>query len=79
MSIKKILRRGNWMRDERNRKLLAEMWGDYIDWSKRRKGESGWLIKQLKKYNCQKILDSSMGDGCDAIYLTKRLMRKHGL
>ena len=71
MSIKKILRRGAWGEDERNQKLLAEIWGDYINWPKRRKGENGWLVKQLKKYNCQKIFDSAAGDGCDAIYLIK--------
>jgi len=67
----KIFRRGDWIKNGKNQKLLAEMWGDYIDWEKRRKGENSWLVKQLKKYNCQKIFESSLGDGCDPIYLIK--------
>lgn len=67
----KISKRGEWIKNKENQKLLAEMWGDYIDWQKRRKGENGWLVKQLRKYNCQKIFDSSLGDGCDSIYLIK--------
>jgi hypothetical protein len=33
----RISKRGEWIKDERNSKLLAEMWGDYIDWEKRMK------------------------------------------
>ncbi|MCH8741554.1 class I SAM-dependent methyltransferase [Patescibacteria group bacterium] len=54
-----------------NSKVLTEIWGDYIDWGKRRKGENGWLVNQLKKYNCHKVFESSFGDGCDAIFLQK--------
>ena len=67
----KIFRRGDWIADGNNQKLLAEMWGDYIDWQKRRGGENSWLVKQLRRFNCQKIFDSSLGDGCDSIYLIK--------
>lgn len=67
----KIFRRGDWIKDRANQKLLAEMWGDYIDWQKRREGENSWLVKQLRRFNCQKIFDSSLGDGCDSIYLIK--------
>src|SRR3989344_4088592 len=54
-----------------NSKFLAEIWGDFIDWKKRRKGENGWLISQLKTNNCNKVFESSFGDGCDAIFLRK--------
>jgi len=65
------LRRGDWIETNGNQIRLAEMWGDYIDWEKRRKGENGWLVKQLKRFNCQKIFDAALGDGCDSIYLIK--------
>jgi SAM-dependent methyltransferase len=63
--------KSEWIKNKRNEELLAEMWGDYIDWEKRRKGENGWLVRQLKKYNCHKIFDAALGDGCDSIYLIK--------
>lgn len=65
-------KRGNWIEDERNQRLLVDIWGEYINWEERRKREKGWLIYHLKKYNCQKILDSCVGDGCDAIFLLKQ-------
>jgi len=71
MFKKKPFRRGDWIETDGNQILLAEMWGDYIDWEKRRKGENSWLVKQLKRFNCQKIFDSALGDGCDSIYLIK--------
>jgi len=71
MPKREHFRRGDWIETDGNQTLLAEMWGDYIDWEKRREGENGWLIKQLKRFNCQKIFDSALGDGCDSIYLIK--------
>ncbi len=62
----------NWMGDNENRKILVEMWVDYIDWDERRKNEGRWLINQLKKYHCRKIFDAALGDGCDSIYLIKQ-------
>lgn len=50
---------------------LVETWGDYIDWEKRRLGENGFLIRTLKKFNCRKIFDACLGEGCDSIYLIK--------
>ena len=44
---------------------------DFINPEKRRKGEEGFLIKQLKKYNCKKVFESSLGIGIDAVYLSK--------
>lgn len=52
-------------------KILVEMWGDFINWEKRRKGEGGFLLKTLKKYKCKKIFDACLGDGADTIYLLK--------
>ena len=72
MSQDKKPKRGDWIKDEKNQKLLVEMWGDYIDWNKRREMEKGWLVNQLKRFNCKKIFDSCVGDGCDAIYLIKQ-------
>lgn len=54
-----------------NSKNLVEMWGDLIDWKKRREGENGFLVNQLSKYNAKKIFDAALGDGCDSIYLIK--------
>ena len=71
MSNSKKLRRGEWIENEEIQKFFVKIWKDYIDWEKRRKGEDGWLVKELKKHNCQKIFDSSLGDGCDSIYLIK--------
>lgn len=72
MSKNKKPKRGDWIEDEKNQRLLVEMWGDYIDWNKRREMEEGWLVNQLKGFNCKKIFDSCVGDGCDAIYLIKQ-------
>ncbi len=54
-----------------NSKVLVELWTDFIDWEKRRKGEKGFLVKQLKKFNCRKVFDACFGDGADSIYLIK--------
>ena len=54
-----------------NSKVLVEMWGDFIDWDKRRAGENGFLLGQLKHFNCKKVFDSCLGDGADSIYLLK--------
>jgi len=54
-----------------NSKVLVEMWTDFINWDKRRLGEGGFLLNTLKKFHCQKIFDSCLGDGADSIYLLK--------
>lgn len=54
-----------------NSKALVEMWADFIDWDKRRKGEDNFFIDTLKKFHCQKIFDACLGDGADSIYLLK--------
>ena len=54
-----------------NSKILVEMWGDFIDWEKRRKGENGFLTGQLKRFNCKIVFDACLGDGADSIYLIK--------
>jgi len=53
-------------------KVLVEMWTDFVNWKMRRKGENGFLLKQLNKRKCQKIFDACLGDGVDSIYLLKR-------
>lgn len=72
MPKSKTPKRGDWIKDEKSQKLLVEMWGDYINWEKRRKMEKGWLVNRLKRFNCKKVFDSCVGDGCDAIYLIKQ-------
>ena len=58
-------------RENYNSPTLVDFWGEFIDWKKRRKGENGTLIRILKQNNCSKVLDASLGDGCDSIYLLK--------
>lgn len=53
-----------------NTKTLVELWMDFIDWDKRRKGEDGFLEKLL--VGRKKIFESCLGDGCDAIHLLKK-------
>jgi SAM-dependent methyltransferase len=72
MNKEKRLLRYNWTGDYKNSKLLVEMWGDYIRWEQRWKTVGKWLVKQLRRHNCQKIFDSALGDGCDSIYLVKK-------
>ncbi len=54
-----------------NSKNLVQLWRGFIDWEKRRKGEGGFLLDQLRQHKAQKIFDASLGDGCDSIYLLK--------
>lgn len=68
----KTLKRGNWIKNEKDQRLLVGMWGEYINWQQRRKKEGKWLVNQLKKYKCKKVLDSCVGDGCDAIFLIRK-------
>lgn len=55
-----------------NSPALVDLWGDFIDWKKRRKGEDGFLVDALRKHGSGKILDASLGDGCDSIYLLQK-------
>lgn len=52
-----------------NSRIRAEIWGDFVGWDGRRRGEDGFLINQLKKHSAQKVLDVALGDGVDTIYL----------
>src|SRR3989344_3614083 len=54
-----------------NSKPLVAMWADYIDWEKRREGEGGFLKGVLNRHKCREIFDTTLGDGCDSIYLLK--------
>jgi len=55
-----------------NSRIRAEMWGDFVGWDNRRRGENGFLLKQLKENNAHKVLDVALGDGADAIYLLQQ-------
>ncbi len=52
-------------------KAFVEILPDFIGWVGRRKAEGGFLKKILEKNNCRKVFESSLGDGCDSIYLLK--------
>ena len=60
------------MEENYNSKALVEMWGDFIDWDKRRAGENGFLSQVLNTYGCKRVFESSLGDGCDTIHLLKQ-------
>ncbi len=55
-----------------NSKIRAEIWGDFVGWDNRRRGENGFLVNQLNKYHAKKILDVALGDGVDTIYLLEQ-------
>ncbi len=62
---------GSLVEENYNSQNLVELWGEFTDWEKRRVGEDGFLVKKLKQYKVHKVFDSSLGDGCDSIYLLK--------
>ena len=53
-------------------KALVEMWGDFIDWEKRRKGERHFLKRIMEKNKASLVFESCLGDGCDSVYLIKQ-------
>lgn len=52
-----------------NSRIRAELWGDFVGWDNRRRGENGFLINQLKDHQAKSVLDVALGDGVDTIYL----------
>lgn len=52
-----------------NSRNLAEMWGDFVGWEGRRRGENGFLVRMLHAYGVVSVLDVALGDGVDTIYL----------
>lgn len=57
---------------EENSRIRAEIWGDFVGWDKRRRGENGFLINQLYEHRAKKVFDVALGDGVDTIYLLQR-------
>lgn len=55
-----------------NSRIRAEIWGDFVNWEGRRKGENGFLVNQLKEHGVKKVLDVALGDGVDTIYLLQQ-------
>lgn len=51
---------------------FAAHWDELIDWDKRTKSDSAFLINLLNKMNCRKVLDLALGTGFDSIQLLKR-------
>ncbi len=52
-----------------NSKTLAGLWTDFINWERRRAGEAGFLIENLRKYKCKLVFDACLGDGADSVHL----------
>lgn len=48
---------------------MVESWGRLIDWKARRVAENGFLVESLQHFDCNKVFDASLGDGCDSIHL----------
>lgn len=40
-----------------NSRIRAEIWGDFVGWDNRRRGENGFLVNQLKEHMSRRILD----------------------
>lgn len=59
------------VKENYNSHAIATLWGQYIDWEGRRKGERGFLVNALKEFDARKILNLATGDGCDSIYLAQ--------
>ena len=57
---------------EENSRIRAEIWSDFVGWDDRRRGENGFLLKQLKRFNVKTVLDAAPGDGVDTTYLLNR-------
>ena len=57
---------------EENSRIRAELWGDFVGWDNRRRGEDGWLLNQLSAFKEGKVLDIALGDGVDTIYLLQQ-------
>lgn len=48
-----------------NSRIRAELWGDFVGWDNRRRGENGFLLNQLKEHTARRILDVALGDGAE--------------
>jgi SAM-dependent methyltransferase len=56
-----------------NSEILAEMWGDFIDWSQRLEGpDAQFLIEQLRNSVKGAVLDAALGDGINTIQLQRQ-------
>jgi len=50
---------------------VVNIWDDFINWEKRKKGEGSFFVDILKKYKVKKVLDIACGTGYDSIKLIK--------
>ncbi len=57
---------------EENSRIRAEIWGDFVGWDNRRRGENGFLVSQLNQHRARRVLDVAVGDGVDTIYLLQQ-------
>lgn len=69
MDLQKLIKYAD---SSENSKIRAEIWGDFVGWDNRRRGENGFLINQLRKYNVHKVFDVALGDGVDTIHLLQQ-------
>lgn len=54
---------------DKNSRIRAELWGDYVGWDRRKEAEDGFLVRQLTEHGCNVVLDVALGDGIDTIAL----------
>lgn len=56
-----------------NSETLAEMWGDFIDWSQRLEGpDAQFLTDQLRTCTRDEVFDAALGDGINSIQLQQQ-------
>lgn len=55
-----------------NSAALVGLWGDFVDWKKRQANDGAFLVRTLKAHRCKRVLDASLGDGCDSVFLLKK-------
>lgn len=48
---------------------LVEIWPEFVDWDKRKTGDSGFLESKLRSFGCVKVYDLCLGGGFDSIEL----------
>jgi len=62
------------MKDEANLTdaRVSEFLSDFIDPERRKAGEGGFFVQRFREYRCERIFDSCLGDGSDAIDLVRK-------
>ncbi len=50
-------------------KTLVELWGRFVCWEKRKRGEDGFTEKNLYRHGCKTVYDLALGGGFNSIEL----------